>query len=80
MKTDIYPMPRKHCGAGTRAGGTCRQPAMKNGRCRLHGGKSKSGWEHGRYKTGEHTKEAIAQRQNLRELLQKAKEMINKQN
>ena len=28
------------CGAKTRAGGCCAQPAMKNGRCRLHGGKS----------------------------------------
>jgi hypothetical protein len=28
------------CGAKTRAGGPCRQPAMPNGRCRLHGGKS----------------------------------------
>jgi len=26
------------CGAHTRAGGCCRQPAMKNGRCRMHGG------------------------------------------
>jgi hypothetical protein len=28
------------CGACTRAGCPCRQPAMKNGRCRLHGGLS----------------------------------------
>ena len=28
------------CGARTRAGGCCRQPAMRNGRCRLHGGLS----------------------------------------
>lgn len=28
------------CGAKTRQGGSCRQPAMQNGRCRLHGGKS----------------------------------------
>jgi hypothetical protein len=26
------------CGARTRAGGACRQPAMANGRCRMHGG------------------------------------------
>jgi hypothetical protein len=30
----------RRCGARTRAGGACRQPAMANGRCRLHGGKS----------------------------------------
>jgi len=28
------------CGAKTRAGGCCRQPAMRKGRCRLHGGLS----------------------------------------
>ena len=28
------------CGAQTRAGGCCRQPAMANGRCRMHGGLS----------------------------------------
>ncbi|MGE0120954.1 MAG: HGGxSTG domain-containing protein [Dongiaceae bacterium] len=35
---DFLAAPR--CGAQTRAGGACRQPAMANGRCRLHGGKS----------------------------------------
>jgi len=28
------------CGARTRSGGCCRQPAMRNGRCRMHGGLS----------------------------------------
>jgi hypothetical protein len=28
------------CGARTRAAGCCRQPAMRNGRCRMHGGHS----------------------------------------
>lgn len=28
------------CGAATRAGTTCRSPAMPNGRCRMHGGTS----------------------------------------
>ncbi len=35
---DFLAAPR--CGARTRAGCPCRQPAMANGRCRLHGGKS----------------------------------------
>ncbi len=35
---DYLAAPR--CGARTRAGCSCRQPAMKNGRCRFHGGKS----------------------------------------
>jgi hypothetical protein len=28
------------CGATTRAGSSCRCPAMPNGRCKLHGGRS----------------------------------------
>ena len=35
---DYMTAPR--CGACTRAGHACCQPAMKNGRCRFHGGKS----------------------------------------
>ncbi len=35
---DYLAAPR--CGAKTRAGCSCRQPAMANGRCRFHGGKS----------------------------------------
>src|SRR5206468_8164704 len=35
---DYLKSPR--CGARTRAGCACRQPAMANGRCRLHGGLS----------------------------------------
>jgi len=35
---DYLAAPR--CGARTRAGCPCRQPAMANGRCRFHGGKS----------------------------------------
>jgi len=35
---DYLKSPR--CGAHTRAGGCCRQPAMANGRCRMHGGLS----------------------------------------
>ena len=35
---DFTKAPR--CGARTKRGTTCLAPAMKNGRCRLHGGKS----------------------------------------
>jgi len=50
------------CGATTRKGMPCKAPAMVNGRCRLHGGKStgprtpeglersrKANWKHGLY-------------------------------
>jgi len=35
---DLSKVPR--CGAKTRRGTPCRAPAMKNGRCRMHGGGS----------------------------------------
>ena len=71
------------CGAKARTIGhrPCRQPAMANGRCRFHGGKStgpktKEGvhriiatnWKHGFY-----SKPAITERQELRVLIAKAK-------
>lgn len=73
MENDLYPMPRIFCGAKTRTGGNCRQPAMKNGRCRLHGGKSLAGKAHGRYRHGLRTKEAIEAGQRLSLLLREAK-------
>ena len=46
----------KPCGARTRSGKPCRGPAMKNGRCRMHGGPSpgapkgnQNAYKHGRY-------------------------------
>jgi hypothetical protein len=44
------------CGAKTRKGTACKAPAMKNGRCRLHGGKS----------TGPLTKQGLANSRNAR--------------
>jgi len=45
---------RRLCGAKCRDGHPCSQPAMPNGRCRMHGGKSLKGvaspsWRHGRH-------------------------------
>jgi hypothetical protein len=50
------------CGAKRRDGGSCQQPAMPNGRCRMHGGLStgprteagrakarRARWRHGHY-------------------------------
>lgn len=45
----------KYCGAKKKAkngGGHCNAPAMANGRCRVHGGKSLSGIAHPNYKDG----------------------------
>ena len=67
MKKIANPMqlaPR--CGAHARTTGKpCRSPAMANGRCRMHGGKSTGRpQKHGRY-----TKAAIAQRRRDRALI-----------
>ena len=51
---DFLAAPR--CGAATRAGHSCAQPAMTNGRCRFHGGKS----------TGPRTEDGLARARNAR--------------
>ena len=64
------------CGAKTRKGTPCRQPAMLNGRCKMHGGKStgpctpeglersrRSNWKH-----GARSAEAIADKRQARAL------------
>ena len=55
------------CGAKTRAGGSCKHKGnIRNGRCKLHGGKSTGpknparGPDNARYTNGLRTKEAIA--------------------
>lgn len=89
MKSDIEPHDRydlsivRKCGARTRAGTPCQQPGMKNGRCRLHGGKStgprtpeglersrKANWKHGMY-----SQEEKAIRKKIRALIIESKEL-----
>ena len=82
-------MPKVICGARARQrnGLPCRQPSMKNGRCRLHGGKStgpktaqgKLNSARSNYKNGLFTNEAIAERAALREILQQWKNNYQEQ-
>jgi len=78
------PMNAPRCGAKTRKGTPCKGPAMVNGRCRLHGGKStgprtpeglarsrKANFKHGRYSA-----EAIAQRRYMQQLLLNCRETL----
>lgn len=61
------------CGATTRKGTPCKAPAMKNGRCRMHGGASTGapqGCNHPHYKHGLYTKEMIAAKAHFRELME----------
>ena len=82
MKTECNPMSKTlppflsplspRCGAKTRAGSPCQGPAMPNGRCRLHGGKSPgapTGKANGNYRTGHWTKEAVAERRQMARMI-----------
>lgn len=63
----------QECGAKTRRGTPCKGPAMKNGRCRLHGGKSPGapkGPRNGNYKDGRRTNEMKALRKLLNSIAQ----------
>ena len=66
------------CGARTRNGKPCRSPAMPNGRCRMHGGKSpgapkgnRNAWKHGHYSA-----ETITMRKLVSQLLLDAKSTV----
>ena len=79
---DFLAAPR--CGAKTRKGQSCRQPAMKNGRCRLHGGKStgpktREGKERSRmsnYKHGYYSQSQKLQRKLLGKKLREYKQSL----
>ena len=61
------------CGAHARTtGNPCRSPAMRNGRCRMHGGKAGR-----KSKNGRHTKAAIERRREVRLILRVVREMID---
>jgi len=74
------------CGAKTRKGLPCKSPAMKNGRCRLHGGlstgaKTPEGIERIRQavtKHGMYSVAAKAERAYLHKLLQHCRETLGK--
>ncbi len=78
------PMNAPRCGAKTRKGTPCRAPAMANGRCRMHGGKStgprtpeglarsrRAGYKHGHY-----CAENIARRREVRRLMAQYDEVM----
>ena len=72
------------CGAKTRQGTACLCPAMRNGRCRLHGGLSTGpvtpqGIERIRCavtKHGRYTKAAKEERRQVRDLLREARAQL----
>ena len=72
-----YPIQSAYCGAKTRSGGKCRNyPVDGAKRCRMHGGKSRAGMAHGRYTNGNYTREAIAERRKISELMRMSRELL----
>jgi hypothetical protein len=72
----------QRCGARTRSGKPCRSPAVDGKkRCRMHGGARGSGAPHGNknaLKHGLYTREAIAERRQLRELMRQSRKLLMK--
>jgi hypothetical protein len=63
------------CGAKTRTGRLCGHFAMKNGRCRYHGGKS-SGAKLPRVNNGMYTKTAEAEAEMIKEIIKDAEHLV----
>jgi hypothetical protein len=72
----------QRCGARTRSGKPCRSPAVAGKkRCRMHGGAWGSGAPRGNknaLKHGLYTREAIAQRRHLQELMRQSRKLLLK--
>lgn len=70
------------CGAKTRSGKPCRSPAVSGKkRCRMHGGAPGSGAPKGNQnavKSGLFTREALAERRALRDLIRAARQLAQK--
>ena len=75
----------KKCGAKTRNKTSCKSPAMKNGRCRMHGGKStgaktEKGLERikkSNFRNGFYTKEAFTDRKISADFLRESKKFLS---
>ena len=65
------------CGAKTRSGEPCKQKAMPNGRCRMHGGTQARGLAHHSTKTGRYSKHLPTRMLANYEQSQKDAELLN---
>ncbi len=64
----------ERCGARTRRGTICQGPAMPNGRCKTHGGRSPGaprGEHNGSWRHGFYSQEAQAERRRLQGLIKR---------
>lgn len=80
------PSTAPRCGAKTRRGKKCQAPAMRNGRCRMHGGSStgprtpeglarsrRARWKHGLYSA-----EAKAEARYFRQVMNEAEDLLKR--
>jgi len=68
------------CGARTRRGTTCQSPAMPNGRCRIHGGRSpgaRPAERNGNWRGGFYSQQSQAERRRLRDLIRQMRETMD---
>jgi uncharacterized protein YjcR len=79
MQRRLGMLDSRRCAAKTRKGTPCLSPAMQNGRCRMHGGKStgapkgnKNAWKHGHYSAA-----AKAERDLVKHLLNEARKLLS---
>ena len=85
-KTEKIPHAARKCGARTRTGTPCKNWAMSNGRCRMHGGlstgpRTPEGLERVRQanlRHGHYSAEAISERRLLRQFLHRSRETIER--
>src|SRR5580704_13932957 len=77
MLLDMHQAPR--CLARTRRGSPCQSPAMKNGRCRMHGGTSPGAPKGNKnaYKHGHYTADAIARCRSIATLIRTGKKLTD---
>jgi hypothetical protein len=72
----------RRCGAKTRSGKPCMAPAVSGKtRCRMHGGAAGSGAPHGNknaLKHGHYTRQALAERRLVRQLIRQSWDLIQK--
>ena len=70
----------RRCGARNRSGGSCRAPAVRGKRrCRMHGGAPGSGAPRDNQNARQHglfTRQAIAERKQIRDLLGEARKLL----
>src|ERR1039458_6235724 len=78
------PTTAPRCGARTRRGTACQAPAMRNGRCRMHGGASTgprtpeglARSRRSRWKPGLYSSESRAERKRVRDLIRESRDLM----